>query len=106
MLEIAVRRQHRQVATNTKLSQQGVNRPHVHTASTARIADVRGFDVVDSRRPNPVRSGKTFGNERGRLRTADALEEFLQDEAGRTNRLAVVERVTPTCQRRPANQTR
>lgn len=68
--------------------QEGVNRSNLNAGPSAVVADVGGRDVVFA-----IRNQKGHGSEALDdlilcLRPGEALQELLEDEPGRENRLA------------------
>ena len=73
---------------DAKLREQRINGPDLHAGAAARIAQIGGGDVIV-----PIRREKGQRREAGQELCArpwarEALQQFLQDEAGGEDRLA------------------
>ncbi|HEY2093371.1 MAG TPA: hypothetical protein VGJ81_15940 [Thermoanaerobaculia bacterium] len=86
MLKIPVRAEHHQVVSDAKLREERIDRSDLESAAAAFIAKVRGGDVVLALRHDERQRGEPLEDLCSRLRAAESLEKFLEDQAGRENR--------------------
>ena len=75
--------------SDAELRKEGVDCPHLDTAPSARVAERGRADVVRSR-GQEQRERREAGHDRvSRLRAAESLEQFLKDESGREDHVAL-----------------
>ena len=86
MLEVTVGAEHRQVVPDTKLCEQSIDRPDLKAAPAAFIAKVCRGDMVFALRHDERQRSEPLKDLCPRLRAAESLEKFLEDQAGRENR--------------------
>ena len=95
--EIPIGCEHDQVVANAELRKQGVDRPDLRAAAPAGITQLGSGNVI-----LPVGSHERQGRETinyflPRLRSSEALEQFLQHEAGCEQRLPALECFRERC---------
>ena len=79
---------------STELNQQRINCPHLNTATATDVADLCRFDVV---RPVWLEKGQgreAFDKLGVRLRSCEALQQFLQDQSCGENLVCAKKRVS------------
>ncbi len=75
--------------SDTEFREEGVDGPDLDAAPSARVAECSRADVVPSR-GHDQREGREAGHDRvSRLRAAESLEEFLEDDSGREDQVAL-----------------
>ena len=70
-----------------KLRKQSVDGADLNAGSAAGISDSGGANVIVSVRLYERQSGKALNDLRLRLRSGEALKQFLQNQAGSDNHL-------------------
>jgi hypothetical protein len=96
-LEVGIGREQHQFVPNTELREKRIDRADLTAVSAACVAKLRGFDVIAPLRGDEGQHRKPLHDPIAGLRTAKALEELLQDEACRKDRIAGRERVRERC---------
>ena len=76
-----------QFVAYAKLRKQSVDGADLNAGSAAGISDSGGANVIVSVRLYERQSGKALNNLRLRLRSGEALKQFLQNQAGSDNHL-------------------
>jgi hypothetical protein len=94
VLEVSIRRQQLEAPIDAQAGEQGIDRPQLNALASARVAKRRCLDMViacgddEWQRLEPRNESGTL------LGASQALEELLQDQAGRVDLLAVLEAAT------------
>lgn len=92
VLEVPVGAEHREVVAQAELCQENVDGPDLHSVPSAGRAQVRRGDVVVPVRHEERQRRKPFQDRLARLRSPEALQDLLQDQTGRADRLAPPQR--------------
>lgn len=85
--EVAIGRQHRQVVAKAKLRQQRIDRADLHARAPAYIAQFGRRDVVLPCRYDQWQRGKAVEKARPVARPGEALQQFLEHQPRRDQRL-------------------
>lgn len=88
VVKLPVGREHRQVVTEAKLRQQGVDRPDLNAGSPASVSQFRGVDVVPPVRNQQRQCGKPVDYLLPVPRSGKTMQQFLEDQTGHENCLA------------------
>jgi hypothetical protein len=91
-LKILVRRQHDQLMADSELREERIDRPHLNAASPAAISQFRRGDMVLPIRGEQWKRAEAIDDRPAGAWTREALEQFLQDETRRHDRVATLER--------------
>ena len=89
--EVVVGAQHGQLVPQAQLRQQGVIRAHLHTRASTAIAQFRGSDMILSVRRQQRQGSEPVNDVLARTWSSEALQQLLQDEPGRQNRIPTFE---------------
>lgn len=81
--EVAVRRQQGELETDAQLREQSVDRADLNTSSPAVVSKVRGGDMVVALRSDAGKSREVADDRGPCARTAEPLQELLQNQPGR-----------------------
>lgn len=90
--EITIGRQQSQPVTNAELRENGVDRADLHAGSTTPISEFRSLNVIPAVRLKERKCLEPLDDDTARPRTGEPLQQFLQDHAGRQDRMASFER--------------
>ena len=88
--EILVGGQHREVVADAKLRQKSIDRSDLHALSATVVPQLRRLDVIVAIRHDERQRGKGLDDLRPVLGPDEALQELLQNEAGRQKRFAAL----------------
>jgi hypothetical protein len=86
--KIVVGREHGQVMTKAKLRQQRIDGSNLQARAPTAVSELRGPNVIVAIRHDERHGGKPIQNLCAGFRTREALQQLLQDKAGRQDRLA------------------
>jgi hypothetical protein len=81
--EVLVGSQHRQPVANAKLRQYGIDRADLQASPPTPISEFRRIDVILAVRRQKRQCREPLDDVFARPRTGEALQQFLQNEAGR-----------------------
>jgi hypothetical protein len=88
VLEVIVAGQHGQIETNTEADQEGIDCSDLHARSAAVVSQLSCSDVIVAIGHQHWQRGKAIQDLIEGLRPCEALEELLENEACRDDRLA------------------
>ena len=88
MLEVSIGAQQGQLMANCQLYQKSVNRSELHAVPATLIAHSGGLDMVVTIGCYRRQGGEAVQNGVALARAAKALQELLQNETSRINRLS------------------
>jgi len=91
--EIAIGREQRKLVTNAKLRKNGINSAKLQASATTAISKFRGSDVILSVRWQKRQGCEPINDVFTRPRTGESLQQFLQDQARRHDRIAAFESI-------------
>lgn len=94
MLKIMVRRQHPQIVPQAKPRKQRVDCSDLDAGAATVVAQGGRLDMVLSIGPEQRQCRKSLDDVLVRPRAGKALQQFLQDQTGGYDRVAVSERLT------------
>lgn len=86
MFKIPVGTEHHEVVSDTKLREERIDRSDLKAAAAAFIAKIRGGNVIFALRHDERQRSEPIEDLCSRLRAAETLEKFLENQAGRENR--------------------
>jgi hypothetical protein len=89
-LKVPIAGKHRQAVADAQLPQERVDRTNLNAAATAGVTQRRGFDVVRSIRDEEGKRGDPIQNLLACLWSGETLQRFLEHQAGRQDRFAVL----------------
>ncbi len=101
MSEVVVRRQQREVVTNAKLSDQGVDRSKLDTGTSTPVMQLSGVDVILPIACKHGQGRKAVDDLLVRAGTRKSLQQLLQDDAIRHDDLASHKRLAQPLHFRP-----
>ncbi len=78
--------------SDAELREERVDGPHLDAAPSARVAERGRADVVRSRWHEQRERGEAGNDRVSRFRAVESLEQFLEDESGREDQVALGER--------------
>ena len=93
MREVRVRGEHRQLVADAKLRQECVNRANLNTTSPADIPQLGGADMILAVWHQERQRGKSFDDCVAGGWAGKSLEQLLEDQPGRDDLLAEIERL-------------
>lgn len=93
MLKIPVGTEHHEVVSDTKLREERIDRSDLKAGAPAFIAKVCGGGVVFALWHDERQRSEPIEDLCSRLRAAESLKKFLENQAGRENRSFALERV-------------
>lgn len=109
-LKIPIARKHQQAVANAQLRQERIDRANLNAMAATRVAQRRGFDVIVPVGHEERKCGEPIENLRMRFGPGEALQQLLQYQTGRQDRLAALERPDQGCdlrsRRRPITAQR
>ena len=74
--------------SNTQLRDECINRPYLDALASTKVSPSSRFDVVVDLGCDDREQRKTFYDLAGCFRTVETLEQFLQDDSRRNDRVA------------------
>jgi hypothetical protein len=83
VVKVPVGRQHRQIVTDAKLSQQGIDCSDLNTATATLVSQLRGVNVVAPVGHQQRQGGKPIHYSPAIPRSGKTLQKLLQHQAGR-----------------------
>jgi hypothetical protein len=83
MFKVIVSREHCQIVTKAKLSQEGINRSNLLPGAPTNVSQLGGSDVIIAIRHDERHRGKPIQNLRTGPWTRKTLKKLLQDKPGR-----------------------
>ena len=92
--KITVGCEQRQLVTDAKLRDDGVDRADLQAGATTAIAQLRGVDMIQSVRSQERQRRKPVNDVFSRTRAGKSLQQFLQDETCDDERFANFESMT------------
>lgn len=100
VLEIPICTEHREVVPQAELCQESVDRTDLHAMPPAGRAQIRRGDVVVPVRHEQRQRREPLEDRVARLRSLEPLQDLLQNQAGRADRLAAPQRAGKELHRR------
>lgn len=91
--EVMIGRQQGQLVADAELREQRVNRSDLQSAPPAGIAQLRCRDMIVPVRSEERERREALDDQPASLGSGKALEQFLQHQAGRDDRITALERV-------------
>ena len=89
--EILVRREQWQTVPNAQLSDQGIDRPDLNALAAASIPQRGRFNMVLGIGCDHRKHGEILDDCPFRFGSLEALEQFLQNDTGRHDKIALLE---------------
>lgn len=86
--EVRVGREHRQLESDAELGEQSVDGAELYSATPAVVPEVGGGDVIVAFGTQEGQGGEAVDDGGASARAAEALEELLEHQARREDRLA------------------
>lgn len=96
MVEIAIRRQEGESATQTELSQECIDGAQLDSAASTLVSELGSLDVVDAIRDDHGESLEPIDQSFGCLGPTNSLQQLLKHQARRQNRLFLLQSLPET----------